>query len=94
VAVLGDGWYGFNLAGVDAVRERLACLDRLCAEAGRELGELDVAVALEAPAPEDAGALREAGVSELVLIEMPPEYPDAIEGWADALVRRWSAAIA
>jgi hypothetical protein len=27
VAVLGDGWYGFNLAGVEAVRERMTLLD-------------------------------------------------------------------
>jgi alkanesulfonate monooxygenase SsuD/methylene tetrahydromethanopterin reductase-like flavin-dependent oxidoreductase (luciferase family) len=37
VAAWGDGWYGFNLAGVDAVRERLAVLAELCREDGRDV---------------------------------------------------------
>ena len=36
VAAWGDGWYGFNLDGVAAVRERVAKLERLCAESGRD----------------------------------------------------------
>ena len=35
VAAWGDGRYGFNLAGVDAVRERIAVLQELCREHGR-----------------------------------------------------------
>jgi probable F420-dependent oxidoreductase len=46
VAEWGDGWYGFNLAGVDAVRERLAMLSNLCDDTGRDFGELRIAVAM------------------------------------------------
>jgi probable F420-dependent oxidoreductase len=92
VAELGDGWYGFNLAGVDAVGERLAVLEELCREAGRDFGELDLAVALEAGQPEDLVTLTRMGVSELVLVQAPPEDPGDVEDWLTALASRWSVA--
>jgi probable F420-dependent oxidoreductase len=92
VAELGDGWYGFNLAGVDAVGERLAVLEELCREAGRDVGELDLAVALEAGQPEDLVPLTRMGVSELVLVQAPPEDPGDVEDWLTALASRWSVA--
>src|SRR5205807_8015736 len=46
VAAWGDGWYGFNLSGIEALRERIAVLRELCAENGREIGELHLAVSL------------------------------------------------
>jgi probable F420-dependent oxidoreductase len=92
VAELGDGWYGFNLAGVDAVGERLATLEKLCREAGRDVGELDLAVALEAGQPEDLVTLTRMGVSELVLVQAPPEDPGDVEDWLTALASRWSVA--
>lgn len=93
VATVGDGWYGFNLSDVDAVHERMARLNELCREAGRDRAELQVAVALESPRPEDLVGLSDAGVSELVLVEAPPESPGEVEDWADALAHRWRAAI-
>ncbi len=93
VAMLGAGWYGFNLAGVDAVRERVAMLRRLCQEVGRDIGELELAIALQAGQPDDVAALVELGVSELVLVEAPPEDPRAAEDWVAGLAGRWSAAI-
>jgi probable F420-dependent oxidoreductase len=92
VAELGDGWYGFNLAGVDAVGERLAVLEELCREAGRDVGELDLAVALEAGQPEDLVTLAGMGVDELVLVQAPPEDPGDVEDWLTALASRWSVA--
>ncbi len=85
----GDGWYGFNLAGVDAVRERLAVLGELCREAGRELAELYLAIALEAGRPADLAALAELGVSECVLVQAPPGDPGAAGEWVADLGRRW-----
>jgi hypothetical protein len=64
----------------------------VCREVGRDLGELHIAVALEAAQPEDLPALSDAGVSELVLVEAPPENPDEVEVWIAALARRWRAA--
>lgn len=40
IASWGDGWYGFNLDDVAAVRERVGTLSRLCAQAGRDRAEL------------------------------------------------------
>ena len=40
VAEWGDGWYGFNVDGVEAVSERIATLRSMCDELGRDPGEL------------------------------------------------------
>lgn len=89
VAGWGDGWYGFNLPGVDAVRERIAVLHELCAENGRDARELQLAVSLDGGAPDDIPALVELGVSQLVLVEAPPEDPQEAADWVAALGRRW-----
>ncbi len=93
VAMLGDGWYGFNLPGVEAVRERVAVLEQRCHTAGRTISELYLAVALEDPQPHDLAALGDIGVSELVLVESPPENVRAIPNWVATLAERWSEAI-
>jgi probable F420-dependent oxidoreductase len=89
VAAWADGWYGFNLDGVAAVRERIAKLDRLCAESARDRAELRIAVALRDPGIGDLAALAELGVEELVLVEAPPGRPGAAADWVCALAERW-----
>lgn len=89
VAAWGDGWYGFNLDGVAAVRERVGRLERLCAESGRDRAALRVSVALRSPSAGDIGALEEAGVDELVLVAAPPDRPDAAADWVSALADKW-----
>ncbi|OBK44331.1 LLM class F420-dependent oxidoreductase [Mycobacterium sp. 1081908.1] len=93
VAAWGDGWYGFNVDGPAAVRERMDTLERLCAEAGRDRAELSVSVALRDPGVDDIGALAEAGVDELVLVAAPPDRPDAVAGWVSALADKWIGAL-
>ena len=93
VAQRGDGWYGFNLAGVDAVRERLGHLRECCRAAGRDIAELDLAASLRDGHPSDIRALAEIGLSELVLVETPPDQPPQVAAWASALANRWSAAL-
>jgi probable F420-dependent oxidoreductase len=93
VAQRGDGWYGFNLAGVDAVRERLAHLRECCRAVGRDIAELDLAASLRDGHASDIGALAELGLSELVLVETPPDQRPQVEAWASALANRWSAAL-
>ncbi len=93
VARVGDGWYGFNLSGVDAVGDRLTLLRELCRDAGRDVKDLDVSVALESPRPEDVAALDALGVRELVLVDGPPENASAAEQWVAALGKRWAAAL-
>ncbi|MFC4605986.1 LLM class F420-dependent oxidoreductase [Rhodococcus kronopolitis] len=88
VAAWADGWYGFNLDGVDEVAERTGVLRELCREAGRDPDELRLAVALREPGPGDGAALAKLGIDELVLVETPPEDPDAAADWATALARR------
>jgi probable F420-dependent oxidoreductase len=93
VAAWGDGWYGFNFNGVAAVRERVAKLEQLCAESGRDRGELRLSVALRSPSVGDIGALTEMGVYELVLVEAPPDRPEAATGWVSALADQWMRAL-
>jgi probable F420-dependent oxidoreductase len=92
-ARLGSGWYGFNLEGVAAARERLARLGELCRESERDIADLEVAVALSDGQPADVAALAEIGVTELVLVEPPPEDPRDVPGWVAALARDWGAAM-
>jgi probable F420-dependent oxidoreductase len=89
VAAWADGWYGFNLDGVAAVRERIDTLEQLCAESGRDRAELRLSVALVSAQVGDVGALAELGVDELVLVEAPPENPDAATDWVSTLADRW-----
>ncbi|TSD95138.1 LLM class F420-dependent oxidoreductase [Skermania sp. ID1734] len=89
VASWGDGWYGFYLAEVDAVAERIRLLRELCREAGRSLEDLSLTVALTDPRPEDVAQLQNLGIDELVLVGAPP--PDAVEAarWVASLADQW-----
>ena len=89
VAQWGDGWYGFNLHDVDDAALKLDTLQRLCREAGRDRGELRLAVALRDPQPADAGRLTELGVDELVLVASPPEDPAQAGDWVGGLAADW-----
>src|ERR1700712_5480831 len=73
VAAWGDGWYGFNVDGVSAVRDRVAMLTSLCSEQGRDVRELRIAVALQDPRRSDVAALADLGVDELVVVAAPPD---------------------
>jgi probable F420-dependent oxidoreductase len=89
VAQWGDGWYGFNLGGADDAAAKLATLLRLCEHAGRDRGELRLAVALRDPQPADATRLAELGVDELVLVASPPEDPAQAGEWVAGLAAPW-----
>lgn len=89
VAAWADGWYGFNLDGMGAVRERIGKLERLCVESGRDRAGLRLAVALASPRPDDVGKLAELGVDELVLVKAPPADPDGATDWVGALADEW-----
>jgi probable F420-dependent oxidoreductase len=94
VAAHGDGWYAFNLDGLDHVRERIAALRERCSEVGRDFGELTVAVAVTGCEPEDRSELERLGVAELVLVEAPPDDPGEVTSWLSGRVRRWRARVA
>ncbi|MDZ4268327.1 MAG: LLM class F420-dependent oxidoreductase, partial [Mycobacterium sp.] len=89
VATWGDGWYGFNLADVEEAATRLSLLRRLCREAGRDMGELRLSVALREPVAADLVRLADIGVDELVLVASPPADPIAAEAWVEDLAREW-----
>ena len=93
VATMGDGWYGFNLAGPEAVAERMRVLAELCEEVGRDPRELSIAVALERSEPDDLAALAQCGVDEFVVVEAPPGDPTAAGPWLAGLAERWSASL-
>jgi probable F420-dependent oxidoreductase len=88
VAAFGDGWYGFNLT-LDAVADRLRTLRHRCAEVGRDLQELHIAVALSDGDPDQRGRLAELGVDEVVLVSSPPADPGDVPGWLAKLAQGW-----
>ncbi|MGW6378123.1 LLM class F420-dependent oxidoreductase [Rhodococcus sp. NPDC055112] len=90
VAAWGDGWYGFNLAGIADVAERIGVLREFCREEGREPSELRLSVALRDAGPGDVAALEELGVGELVLVEAPPADPGDAADWVASLARRYA----
>lgn len=90
VASWGDGWYGFNVDGVDEVAERVAFLQERCDETGRDRHELRLAVALRDLKPGDAPLLASLGIDELVLVEAPPDDPDDAGVWVSELADRWT----
>jgi probable F420-dependent oxidoreductase len=92
VATCGDGWYGFNLDGVEDVARRLAVLADRCRAAGRDLAELRLAVALRDPHPDDVRRLADLGVSEFVVVDGPPADPRLAAGWVSTLADRWLSA--
>ena len=92
VAAWGDGWYGFNIDGPQAVRDQIAKLEQPCAEAGRDRGQLSLSVALRDPGVGDIAALTELGIDELVLVESPPDEPGATVEWVAALAEQWMMA--
>jgi len=89
VAAHGDGWYGFNLDGVDAVRDRIAKLREQCAGARRDPGELSIAVSVIGCEPADLPELERLGVTEIVVVEAPPSDAQRASAWVDELARRW-----
>jgi probable F420-dependent oxidoreductase len=92
VATWGDGWYGFNIDGPDAVRDRVAKLEQLCADSGRDRAQLRLSVALRDPSVGDVGTLVELGIDELVLVEAPPDRPEVAAEWVSSLADRWMMA--
>lgn len=92
VAAWGDGWYGFNLVDVAEVADRVAFLRGACRSAGRDPGDLYLAVALQDPRPDDLAGLTELRVDELVLVEGPPEDPAAAPDWVAGLAEHWMSA--
>ncbi|MGV9709604.1 LLM class F420-dependent oxidoreductase [Gordonia sp. NPDC003424] len=89
VAEWADGWYGFNLDDVDAVADRLTVLRAHCAERGRAIGDLDIAVALRDPSITDRDGLEDLGVTELVIVDSPPEAVGDVERWIERVGDRW-----
>ncbi len=90
VAELGDGWYGFNLPGVEAVDERIAFLRQQCHRLGRDVRELELAVALDGGQPGDVAGLAALGVTELVLVDAAPDDPQLAGDRVAELARTWS----
>jgi len=92
VVAWGDGWYGFNLDGVQEVAERIDDLNRLCDDSGRDRAELRLAVALRDPSVDDVRPLADLGVDELVVVGGPPKDAGAAADWVSGLAEKWIAA--
>ncbi|MGD0748691.1 MAG: LLM class F420-dependent oxidoreductase [Acidimicrobiales bacterium] len=88
VAKYGDGWYGFNLS-FDEIGERIAALSLLCRRHERDVADLHIAVSIRDGTPQDLAELERLGVGELVVVESPPERPEAADAWVTGLSMRW-----
>jgi probable F420-dependent oxidoreductase len=88
VAAYGDGWYGFSLTA-DKAAERISVLDRYCRDQGRHVSDLTVAVALANGCPAMLPTLARIGVTEVVLVDAPPESAAAATGWVAELAAEW-----
>jgi probable F420-dependent oxidoreductase len=88
VAEHGDGWYGFYLDGVAAVRDRVAALEQMCAEE-RPGPPPTVAVSVVGCEPADLPELAAIGVDELVIVEAPPARSEDVDAWVSELAGRW-----
>jgi probable F420-dependent oxidoreductase len=88
VATVGDGWYGFNLQAAE-IPDRVGTLTAYCREHGRDPDNVTVAVSLSDGGPELLPELSAAGVTELVIVDVPPAEQDAAAGWVDELAERW-----
>ncbi len=92
VADYADGWYGFNLA-MDEIPERTGTLRSYCSEIGRNPDTVEITVSLRDGGPEDVEALTRHGVSELAVVESPPEDPASVEEWIAGLAARWGVTV-
>jgi probable F420-dependent oxidoreductase len=90
VAAVGDGWYGFNLAVAEAA-SRAGTLAGLCRDAGRDTGELSIAVALTDGSPAALPELAAAGITEVVLVGAPPGNAREAASWVSGLAAEWAA---
>jgi probable F420-dependent oxidoreductase len=88
VADYGDGWYGFNLAR-EEIPGRIEALSAACLRAGRDPARLEIAVSVRDGTPEDAAVLASLGVTELVVVESPPEDPGQAADWVAELASQW-----
>ena len=88
VAAYGDGWYGFNLS-LSEIEERMAVLSLLCREHERDIAALHTAVSTRDGTPQDLAPLERLGIDELVVVDAPPESPDAAGRWVTDLSARW-----
>ena len=73
--------------------ERIAFLGDQCAEHGRDRSELHVTVALRELQIDDAAALADLGVDELVIVDGPPDDAAAASDWVTELAEHWLSAL-
>jgi hypothetical protein len=64
-------------------------IEALCRDAGRDRGELRLAVALKQPQQADVSALAALGIDELVVVEAPPGEAADVPDWVAGLADRW-----
>jgi probable F420-dependent oxidoreductase len=93
VVAWADGWYGFNLAGVDEAARSVEFIRQLCGETGRDRDDLRLSVVLRDLQPEDVKPLADIGIDELVIVGAPPRDPGAAPGWVANLADRWMSAL-
>jgi alkanesulfonate monooxygenase SsuD/methylene tetrahydromethanopterin reductase-like flavin-dependent oxidoreductase (luciferase family) len=85
----GDGWCGFNLPGVDEVRERVEVLHARTREAGGDPAALEAAVAVTDAEPANIPALTAAGSGTRGRRRRARGPGNDARAWARAHADRW-----
>lgn len=67
----------------------MIALTELCRQRGRDIVTVDVAVSTRYGTPQDLEALKHLGVNQLVVVEAPPDGPEATREWITDLSVRW-----
>lgn len=88
-AAICDGWYGFNLSVSEAVERASRLAEYRTAQRDRPVETFTVAVALTDGGPESLPELALAGVTEVVVVGVPPAAPDEAGRWVADLARHW-----
>ncbi len=90
VAKYGTGWFGVNL-DPDQLAAKIAKLDSLLKEAGRDRGEIEIIISPyhHQVTPADLRAYHELGVAEIVpFMRLPPD-DSQIPGYLETIAREW-----
>jgi hypothetical protein len=85
----GDSWYGFNLDGAGEAAQRIRYLRACCDDAGRDIADLHVAVALRDQTPPTSRNSPKPASASWSSSRNPPSGPQEAATWVTALADRW-----
>jgi probable F420-dependent oxidoreductase len=90
VADYGNGWFGFNLDPQQAAA-KIASLTALLGERGRKIQDVELIISpySQKIKPDDLARYRDAGVSEIVMLQNVPDDDSALSAQLERMARDW-----